>query len=82
MTIISGHCTKCGHPAGTCQCDGKPEFDEGELWSFLRNVTTDGLIVWRYHQNEPIEKLSARLDASAHERVKQLINLLNATRKP
>jgi len=82
MTIISGFCTKCGQPAGTCQCGSKAEFDEGKLWSFLRNALVEGSDICRFHKAMTYEEYSRRMDAAAHKRTTQLINLLNATRKP
>jgi hypothetical protein len=71
-------CKRCAHWAA------KP-FDEGDLWSFLRTVMTQGVDIWHDHNGgraSCYEHYSARLDAAAAERAKELWAYLKTPNGP
>ena len=43
--------------------------NDGELWSFLRAVLSQGGGIWLDHRKKSYEEYSARLDAAASDRV-------------
>jgi len=49
--------------------------DEGKLWSFLRNVLSQGAAIHQ-DKHDHYERYSARLDAAAAERATELLALL------
>lgn len=51
---------------------------DGELWSFLRGVLSQGKDIHLDHQNAGYEEYAARLDIAALERVEQLKKLLDS----
>jgi hypothetical protein len=51
--------------------------DDGELWSFLRSVLSQGGDIWLDHAARSYEQYSARLDAAARERVDALKALIS-----
>lgn len=50
---------------------------KGDLWSFMRQVLSQGQDIWLDHQTRSYEEKSARLDAAARERAEQLEQLLD-----
>lgn len=50
----------------------KIEIGDGELWSFLRDVLTQGVAIHQDHYSKTYEEYSVRLDTAAHERVGEL----------
>lgn len=55
---------------------------EGELWSFLVSVLSQGVDIHLDHQNKTSEEYYARRDAAARERVPKLLALLAAAPTP
>jgi hypothetical protein len=51
--------------------------DEGELWSWVRSVMSQGGTIHLDHQHKTYEQYSARLDAAAAERAKELWARMN-----
>jgi hypothetical protein len=46
--------------------------DDGELWSWVRRVMSQGGTIHQDHQHKTYEQYSARLDAAAAERAEEL----------
>lgn len=56
--------------------------DRGEMWSFLRDVLSQGGDIQIDHATKGYESYSARLDAAARERADQLCSRLAAALEP
>ena len=56
----------------------EPKRLKGELWSFLRQVLSQGQDIHLDYLDKPYESKSARLDAAARERAEQLEAMLDA----
>ena len=50
--------------------------DEGKLWSFMRDVLSQGADIWLDHKDLSHERYSIRLDSAARERTEKLIELI------
>lgn len=57
-------------------------YDDGELWSFLRSVLSQGRDIYLDHEETNYETFSAALDAAALERLEPLKKLLAKRRAP
>jgi hypothetical protein len=52
--------------------------DDGEAWSFCRTVMSDGRDIRQWHPDEGYEMQSARMDAQAAHRGRQLMAMVRA----
>lgn len=57
-------------------------YRDGELWSFLRSVMTQGQDIAIDYRERGYEEMSARLDEAARERVDKLVDLTAAVVNP
>jgi hypothetical protein len=70
--IVETEVTKCRASDNSLRrkvISTKGDIDEGELWSWIRDVLSQGGDIWIDHQNKSYEQYSSRLDAAAHELV-------------
>ena len=57
------------------------EIDEGELWSFLRHVLSQGEAIWQDNREKCYEEYSAHLDYAARVRKQQLVAILKGAKR-
>lgn len=55
--------------------------DEGELWSFLRHVLSQGEAIWQDNREKCYEDYSAHLDYAARVRKQQLVAILKGAKR-
>lgn len=67
-----------GSPPAAPDARAVAPISEGELWSFLRSVMSQGADIWLDHQEKSHALYSIRLDAAASERADELMAKLAA----